>query len=851
MNKHQKLIDNASTNEVMEENIQEKNDILPQLKHVPSLSLRKSIGQNMTNLSVNTELMQFDHLQETTTYFESQRNSTVLIHNRTNESSNDKNSGSKTVNAKPNNTHSCRSSAQNLANKSVEIENLLNSLEDDDLEEANENYKNHKTAQEKSVHSKTNKFFHNRKENFHEDISEAIFKAPIKHQDLRKEKKRKPSKKRASSKNSNDIYEFLSQSQTSDCDGGKRIDPTADIIKKLMDQGKVRVATISKGKGRPIFKRKIPPKQMKRIKQTVANKPKQLKNKTKTVTISENVIEHQAAEDDNFQNHFDDHFDHDLDNDDINLERVDPKNRSKKLTNNSKNDQEGTFSRLAKSVLINQTGRSDLQRKNNASNLLEMVKKYISTPKNKQSLPDTTLHPDFSPIPMPLARPATKASPWRVDEDAHLPRLFNFSRSSANLPSYSSDFIPSTPRKEKSNRNHMQALQEERVDSSDNISVPGIPPQSLLHENSEVCTQTHIECAENESSVISFSSNDSNAENIAPHNIVCEGRNENNNIFDLKQFPNPRRALSYRSPLKTINILEVVHLPPLKTAFKPISPKKVNNVTANNCGFKDTVDHDPLEAVHNIVDVRKSPQKSYTKDNNNSIEQDLFGFGENICHEPLRDVHSITDIGKSPQKTCTEENNKSIEQDLFGFEEDVDQDSLRVVQDAADVGKPSQKNCILNNNNITKEDLFGFEEFLSQTNVCSQEYSSTNDDNNANTEPNVTIHDKLQDLRRLKPEDNELLKEKLNYCVQNRHLFENGATMLDGDGKRQRNIKEMLCSTMIHQQPSTSKEALKDLRKRNEMRDDCDLSELFKDPDPETTFNENVSEFLIQLLNCN
>ncbi|TMW53611.1 hypothetical protein DOY81_001375 [Sarcophaga bullata] len=836
MNKQQKLTDNTTPLSISEvkENTPEKNYVLPQLKHVPSLSLRKTMGQNMTNISINAELTQFDHTHEMTTYFAPLRNSTVLISNRTNETTIDKNSESKTVDAKPDNTQNCRSLDENLANKPDEIENLLNSLDDDDPEETNENNKNNETAQVKSALSKTNKFFHYRKENLHEDISirnmpKPIFKAPIKHQDLRKENKRKPSKKRSSLKNSNDIYEFLSQSQTSDCDGGKRIDPTADIIKKLMDQGKVRVATISKGKGRPMFKRKIPHKQMKRIKQTGVNKPKQLKNKLKTVTISENVIEHQAAEDDHFQDHFDDHFDHDSDNDNIDLERVNHKNRSKNLTNNSKHDQEGTFSRLAKSVLINQTGRSDLQRKKNASNLLEMVKKYISTPKNKQPLPDTTLHPDFSPIYMPSARPATKASPWRVDEDAHLPRLFNFTTSSANLPSYSSDFIPSTPRKEKSNHNHIQVLQEECVDSSDNISVPGTPPHSPVHDNSEERTQTQMECTENEPSVISsFSSNDSNAENIAPHNIVREGINENNNIFDLKQFPNPRRALSYRSPLKTINILEVVHLPPLKTAFKPISPKKVNNVKADNCGLKETIDHDSLQAVHNVVDVRKSPQQSYTKDN--TIERDLFGFEENICHDSLRDVHNVIDVGKSPQKTCIEESNESIEQDLFGF-----------VQNETDVGKSLQKNCIPNNNNLNKEDLFGFEEFLSQTNVSSQEYNSTNDDNNANTGTgNVTIHDKLQDLAKLKPESNELLKEKLNYCVNNRHLFENEATSLGDDGKRQRNIKEMLCSTMIHhQQPSTSKEALKSLKNRNEMREDCDLSELFKDHDPETTFNEN------------
>lgn len=865
MSKNPKIKNNANTpgnNQLTGGSTNDVHSSLPKRKHISLLSLTKKTRQNMNNVSTNTDLSQFNQSQNFTICFEPGRNSTVVDNriieestenSRSKESAEYKNLNenkllrqdveSKTINLKHDNKGHFQPPSQNLANKSEEIVNLLNSLDDDKTEETNENNKNNEESQKRIEPPVPTKFFHSRKENLHGDISlkdlpNPKFKNPNKNYYVKK--KKNLSKKRSSLKNKNDIYEFLSQSQTSDSEGGKPTDPTADIIKKLIDQGKVRVATNAKGKGKPIFKRRLPRKQMKPIKHPTVKNPTPLKNKIKTVTIAKNVIEQHFEEDDHFQDHFDGHFDQDLDDDCFSEnvcsveEGVNEENRLKKLNNYSRNDQEGTFSRLAKTVLINQAGHSDLQSKKKALHVLKMVKQFISTPKNKQPMSETTIHLDFSPISMPPPRRATMASPWRVNEDAHLPRSFNFSRSSANLPSYSSDFIPSTPRKAKSKHTHKEMLQKECNVSSENISLPAVSCQSPRSDNSEL-SKHH---SENESSRIisSFSSNDSNAENIAPPDKAQEGNNENNNIFDLKQFPNPRRALSYRSPLKTINILEVVHLPPYKPTLKPISSKGVNNVERSNCDHKAYTANDSSQPIGKILDVRKSSQKTCTE-KGNSIEQDHFDNEENV-----------TEIEKPSQKMYAEENNNSIGQDLFHFHDNADDDNSLAI-DVTDGRESSKVKKIVGANNAAEQYLFGFEEFLSQTHVSSQEDISTNDLISSSTETNETI----QELRKLKPQDDVLVNEKLVCQGKKIALLEDESNELGGNAKRQRDIKEMLCSTMIHSpQPSTSKEALKDLRKRNlkcsrrsNIEDNCNISELFKDTEPKTTFNENVSKFLI------
>lgn len=722
------------------------------IKHFGKLSLKKANVQKQTT-TTNLEITQFEPEQNSTLYFEPVRNSTLL----------ESVFGIGKQQVKQTNTrHKKMFSPKNLANKSEEINELLNSLEDDEeivLKSANKKNENDCIIENKDDESgeiqnivspsdnKIKKFFHHSKE----DGQLNIFKEPVltKTKTLGQNQKRSVIKKRSTIARRENVYEFLSQSQTSDSDSAKHSDPTADIVKKLIQQGRVRVATTNKGKGKPKFKRRLPAKQMKKIKQTANNKLKQLKNNAKKVPIEENKEE----EDGHFA---DDFFNNDeLTPDFVNGTQIKKQNIiPKKISNLNKdqtNEQEGTFSRLARIVLINQAGRSDMQRKNSS---LEMVKKIFSTPKNKKMpLPEAALETDLSPISMLPLRPITQSSPWRVNEDANLPTTFNFSRSSGNLPSFSSGFIPSTPRKEKTNTNLYKLQQSnlniERSPIKSNqsivLSISSVPsPLQDVQENMK--SPSKQTCIDNEPSVISsFSSNDSNAENMPPAKATSENYNENESIFDLKQLPNPRRALNYRSPLKTINILEVIHLPPYKPHVKT----------------------------------------------------------------------------PTTQETITE----TI--DLFGFEENSADDSVQANQSTKKV------------NDCHKEDLFGFEDFLSQT-----EYSS--EENNVTTTnlQNQTIHEKLQNLRKLKPQENELqfnlLREK------SRNSFKSSIPVFDdddvtkADGMRQRGIKEMFCSTMINPQPSTSKEALKN-QKRQNFGNDLDLSELFKDPDPEITFNENVS----------
>ncbi|XP_065371563.1 protein dalmatian isoform X2 [Calliphora vicina] len=791
-------------------------------KHLGKLSLRRPNGQNNKNVTTNFEVTQFEPQQNSTICFEPARNSTLLEFGFTK----DKNKEFPKEKPKEVTSSKDKPSSQNLVNQFDVIASLLQPpLKSQDKRNENEVVNNKESEKENNTENKAetennilpsnnqtkqsfhrkkeetqeklaanpkikavgtqnnisysknqnNKFFHNKKEeaqgNVVKDVPEP--KTTSTPKPLEVTKKRRYFTKRSTMVKRDNIYEFLSQSQTSDSDGTAKLsDPTADIIKKLIEQGKVRVATNCKGKGKPKFKRKVPPKKMKKIKQTGVQKLKQLKNDKNKATASKihDIIDDEVVvENINYFENYESPPD-----DDYDMENERPEIATKRLNNyknkNHSNDQEGTFSRLARTVLINEAGRSDLQRKN-ASLLLEKVRKYISTPKNNQMpSPQAALESELSPITILPIRPATKASPWRVDEDAYLPRTFNFARSSGNLPSFSSDFIPSTPIKEKP-KNHV-IMQEQISVTNNQNSVPDLTTLQSPLNNAVENIQPQIQTPnENEPSVLSsFSSNDSNAENMAPPMPIQENNNENENIFDLKQLPNPRRALNFRSPLKAINILEVVHLPPYKNANKTPNTKK-----------------------------------------SGAEEVEMFGFEENLGEESLQ----------------ADQNGQNIE-------------SINVSQQAVN-NKKTKNHC--------NENLFGFEDFLSQTEISSLDCDEINNSETTTNGQNQTIHDKLQNLRKFKPSENELQLSLLEGNLRNPlisiPLFDEGSSK--ADGMRQRGIKEMLCSTLINPEPSTSKEALTQLKttnwkhsKRPNFGVELDVSELlFKDPEPETTFNEN------------
>ncbi|XP_073818524.1 dalmatian isoform X2 [Musca autumnalis] len=610
------------------------------------------------------------------------------------------------------------------------------------------------------------------------------------------------------------IYEFLSQSQsqTSDSEGGsgcrfvKPADPMEDVIKKLIEEGKVVVAKKLKGKGRTRIKpTNAKPKKMQNkvkfkakerggtVKQNTNAKKKMVGDNTNAGhnippttnnTKAQQMIGNNRNDDDNddhFAPHFmDDDDDYDLGNADVDVDYNLNKSSSQQISSippvvANSDHPEGTFSNLAKSVLINQAGqagrRSADAQKIKAQRLLAMAKKIISTPKNVKTPPlQAALNVDFSPIPWPNKRPATKASPWRIDEDANLPRVFNFSRSTGNLPSFSSDYIPPTPRKETpKNRSSLPELQEtpnveppiQQEQPQFDSPLPAIPIQLSASSTPLPPNVPNISVPS------SFSSNDSNAENQPPPRPTNEQTpNENEDIFNLKQLPNPRRALTYRSPLKAINILEVVHLPPLQKSF-----------------------------------LEKS-------------QQEMLGLKE----LPANDDNNF----KTPQKPTKNKKTKT---------------------------------------KSPKRDLFGFEEFLSQTDMSSQESDTEQQPlirqdqrqtHKEKTIPSLTdnnIHNKLTNLRKLRPDGlEESFQQQQPQIGKLPNLF--NEVGIENNNKGQKSIKQMLCSTMIDERPSTSKKAMEELRLRNlppkaagfncATNFNSNISELFKDPEPEeTTFNED------------
>ncbi|XP_013111790.2 MATH and LRR domain-containing protein PFE0570w isoform X1 [Stomoxys calcitrans] len=696
------------------------------------------------NAITNTTMMDMQHI-----HFVPQRNSTMhfevmLSHNKSPIKQHEKE-----LTNRVDNKISASGSTENIITKST-TSNLTN------------------------LNNRTNKFFHRHEnENVWQNSQNPQCRKRLAATNVTNKtplsKKHRLLSKRSSQARREKVYEFLSQSQTSESESGngskiqtKPVDPMADVIKKLISQGKVAVATNQKGKGKP----KLKPTKPKRVTN---------KNKQKKITPSANIKNKEVVlmpppsppapinkskesiDADNEENYDRDDFDHFMEDDDdinpdVNYNFNEPAQPGQKpQQNHVVAEQEGTFSNLARSVLISQAERNDAQRLK-AQRLLAMAKKLISTPKNpKMPSPQAAINSDLSPIAPPTGlRPPTKPSPWRVNEDAYLPRVFNFSRSSGNLPSFSSDYIPPTPKKETLKNKVLQALRNNSSMNPNQTEQNSFIPAVQSHTSTPLVVNNRHSSGD-EGVLSSFSSNDSNGENNPPPVPPNMGSDKNANIFDLKQLPNPRRTLTYRSPLKAINILEVVHLPP----------------------------------ITDMNDLSK--EKSHV---------DMFGFEEFADNDTSF---------KTPQK--------------------VKQKNLRK-------GREAQKKS-------PDRDLFGFEEFLSQTEASSQEAAATPQKETFTNK----INEKLQGLRKLRPDTSEL---EINFASgKDKPKFPELFRDPGDVAKPQKTIKQMLCSTMV-EQPSTSKRALEELNLRKQAMFQCpptreitaDISEIFKDVEPETTFNE-------------
>ncbi|XP_023175550.2 protein dalmatian [Drosophila hydei] len=389
------------------------------------------------------------------------------------------------------------------------------------------------------------------------------------------------------------VYEFLSQSEIKD---NEKPDPAADIIKNMIATGRACAMIRSKtGKTRArAVRKKVRP----------IGKRKQCSTRN---TVEKQPIIVQEAEQRHLSPICEQQTDLSKDNDDNASVHVEvPVQMPQIAAMANKTIAEGAYSPLARSLMINQT--KEQQSMERRLELLHMAKRFISTPLNRKS--NTTLDANttiFSPVLKnsakgqlaPAATVATRSdtkSPWRVQGETSLPNTFAFGLNTSQLPSYSSDFI----------RHRHVYLPDEPV-----CSFSGSIEQNT-----------------------SSFGNDSNGENVPPAVVVTKASSDaqsvktikpindqgNENVENLVQLPNPRKTLQHRSPLKDINILEVVVLPPWK----------------KNGQFSKTPTR---ELVHQFQEQElNSNSPRYLSTNNKQPQQqqqpcNLFGFEDFLSEE--------------------------------------------------------------------------------------------------------------------------------------------------------------------------------------------------------------------------
>ncbi|XP_034113098.2 protein dalmatian [Drosophila albomicans] len=501
------------------------------------------------------------------------------------------------------------------------------------------------------------------------------------------------------------VYEFLSESQIDDSATNQRKDAAADIIKKMVEDGRAcaiirsktgknRVRRVAK-KVRPVGKRK-----QCSLKATTAKSQVEQPIHMETRPLSP-IYEPEQEEQDNQSDAAP------VANEAAaQIQSQQLQEPLKRISmNKSKTTMEGAYSPLARSLLLNQTNNQNAQNSlDRRRQLLQVARKFYSTPMNRKNVTaqnDVT----FSPIPhqaentqpVIIRSPSGGSSPWRVPDEAPLPNTFMFGFNTSQLPSYSSDHI---------RKKH--------------VYIPDKPLEHMENDGNDIVSETSIDSAANDSNgenvppampSVNITDNNNFEKTIPP--IELSGQ-ENENDENFVQLPNPRRTLQQRTPLKDINILDVVVLPSWKNKMQlPKTPIK------NHVHFEDSIDKT---------------------------------------------------ISKSPRQQLG-------------------------VQAARQTQSP--------------RNLFGFEDFL---NEGEQQCNSVH-----TNQTNITLVDKMQRLKDLRPKDRELpqvSKAPLRYDYDD----------LTAGTPKQRNIKEMLCSTMI----ATPLPALP----ANESIG------LFADTDPEVTFDE-------------
>lgn len=594
------------------------------------------------------------------------------------------------------------------------------------------------------------------------------------------------------------VYEFLSESQIDDEAAADRQDPAADIIKQMLEEGRAcAMIRLKTGKQRVRVKAK-----KKRLRPVGKRKQCSLENVSKVPVELPPPTEQRALspiyepEDYNKESESEN-------------QTVQPEVPIQIHRQPPRTLPEGAYSPLARSLLLNQTKTNHPQESvERRRELLDLAKKFISTPINKK--PPNALA--FTPKIAPGTATKGAASPWRVPEEAPLPNTFVFGLNTSQLPSYSSDF----------------------------------PHRSHVYVPDEPLPVADATCQPLNSPTVESSFNDSNGENVPPAVSavsVSDKNQENENDENVVQLPNPRLTLHHRTPFKDINVLDVVVLPSWKKNQLPQTPTKNKRIDRENVRFEDSVGatnttptkerstvRDHVNFGESIVNAITTPtkekntfkehipleesvvkvQKPRNKDKSISKNHVRFDDSDNHLNRTLTKdkcfENTIGDANKTP------DNNKVSEKDSIHHskrnpnnDKIVQARSHLRFQDSMQHEPSSQKSTC---------NLFGFEDFLSE-----DEENATNVSDNI--QQNVTLNERLHRLKELRPRESELPQVSM---VSIRHDYDD----LQANEPRQRSIKEMLCSTMIGT-PVASRAT------PNE-----ESLSLFKDQDPEATFDEKV-----------
>lgn len=600
------------------------------------------------------------------------------------------------------------------------------------------------------------------------------------------------------------VYEFLSESQIDDGAAADRLDPAADIIKQMLKEGracamirsktgKQRVKTTGrKKKVRPVGKRKQC--SLENVSKVPVELPPPTDQRALSPIYEPEVDNNNESEPEN--------------------QAVQPEVPNQIHRQPHRTLPEGAYSPLARSLLLNQTKTNHPPQETveRRRELLDLAKKFISTPINRKTQNSSALTPKI------VHGTATEgaASPWRVPDEVPLPSTFVFGLNTSQLPSYSSDF----PR-----RSHVYVPDEPIQVADDSCQPLNAPP-------------------------VESSFNDSNGENVPPAIPVVpvSGQDqENENDENIVQLPNPRLTLQHRTPFKDINILDVVVLPSWKKNQQlPQTPTK-----------NKRIDRENVQTDNSVVATNTTPIKD------KSTVRDHVHFGESVLNvirtptkeksilrEPIRIEDSVDNVNKEKSiaknhvrfEDSNDQLNRTLTEDKSTARDDIPfENSMGVANRTSDnkslsgedsidhgIGKPNNDQSGQARSRVRFQDsmknvttqqksscnLFGFEDFISE-----DEEDATNERDNRQ---NVTLNERLQRLKELRPRENELPQVSM---VSMRHDYDD----LLANEPRQRSIREMLCSTMIGSPMAGRATPIEE-----------SLS-LFKDQDPETTFDEKVS----------